>query len=50
MTNDQPTDVKKSRSLQDGKIQESRVFIGSRVEPTSSTGVETPASSRPKKK
>ena len=50
MTNDKPSDLKKSRGLTDSKVQESRVFIGSRVEPTSSTGVETPATSRPKKK
>lgn len=31
-------------------VQENRVFIGSRVEPTSTTSRETPASSRPKKK
>jgi hypothetical protein len=32
------------------KVRRSRELTGSRVEPTSSTGIETPASSRPKKK
>ena len=50
MTDEQPKEVKKNRELAGSKIQESRVFIGSRTEPTSSTGVESPATSRPKKK
>jgi len=50
MADDKSTEVKKNRTTVDGKVQESRVFIGSRTEPTSSTGVETPAPSRPKKK
>ena len=45
MPDEQPKDVKKSRGL-----QESRGFVGNRVEPTSSTNVETPATSRPSKK
>jgi len=45
MTDKQPKEVKKSRGL-----SESRGFVGNRVEPTSSTNVETPATSRPKKK
>jgi len=50
MPDEKPKRIRRSRELTGSKIQENREFIGSRVEPTSSTGVETPASSRPKKK
>lgn len=51
MTESQPKDVKKSRGVQgSNRVQETRAFVGSRVEPTSTTPRETPAASRPKKK
>lgn len=53
MTDEKSTTSKKSDSRPTGTssgLQESRSLIGSRIESTSSTNVETPATSRPKKK
>jgi len=51
MADNETKDIKKSRPMQGtGKVQENRVFIGSRVEPTSTSPGETPAPTRPKKK